>query len=416
MQGGHGTSRKAVMHNDFIVVGPADDPAKIKGTQLGGRGVRSDREGGGSVRVARRRVRHPYEGAVALGGGGDRARRLVVHRDRPGDGGDAHDREPEAGLHALGPRHLPRDRQPGPRAAGRGRRGPAQPLPRDRRQGRRREPSLCRRTFSDWITSAETQREIGALRGRGVRRAAVRRRRRGLMDPVHEVLGRSALVSLSATAIALALGVPLGTWLALSASARPGGARDRRQHRHGGPDGGRRTGRGAAAVAKRAARRPRADLHAARNDHRPGPDRHTADRRHHHGGAAGAAAGARGPAAGAGRQHAAARLPAVDRGARAAARRRDGRVRARDLRGRRGHDRRRQHPRPDAGDDHLDRRERRAAATSTTRWSTRRSCSRSPSRSTPCSHRCSSARPHGLSPEAARCPAPPRRTRGARHR
>jgi tungstate transport system substrate-binding protein len=31
MQGGHGTSRKAVMHNDFVVVGPADDPAKIKG-------------------------------------------------------------------------------------------------------------------------------------------------------------------------------------------------------------------------------------------------------------------------------------------------------------------------------------------------------------------------------------------------
>ena len=31
MQGGHGTSRKAVMHNDFVVVGPTDDPAKIKG-------------------------------------------------------------------------------------------------------------------------------------------------------------------------------------------------------------------------------------------------------------------------------------------------------------------------------------------------------------------------------------------------
>lgn len=31
MQGGHGSSRKAVMHNDFIVVGPADDPAHIKG-------------------------------------------------------------------------------------------------------------------------------------------------------------------------------------------------------------------------------------------------------------------------------------------------------------------------------------------------------------------------------------------------
>ncbi len=36
------------------------------------------------------------------------------------------------------------------------------------------------------------------------------------MDSVHEVLGRSVLVSLSATAIALALGVPFGTWIALS--------------------------------------------------------------------------------------------------------------------------------------------------------------------------------------------------------
>jgi tungstate transport system substrate-binding protein len=31
MDGGHGVSREAVMHNDFIVVGPADDPAGIKG-------------------------------------------------------------------------------------------------------------------------------------------------------------------------------------------------------------------------------------------------------------------------------------------------------------------------------------------------------------------------------------------------
>ena len=35
------------------------------------------------------------------------------------------------------------------------------------------------------------------------------------MDPIPEVLGRSAFVSLSATAIALAFGVPVGTWLAL---------------------------------------------------------------------------------------------------------------------------------------------------------------------------------------------------------
>jgi tungstate transport system permease protein len=35
------------------------------------------------------------------------------------------------------------------------------------------------------------------------------------MDSVYEVLGRSALVSLTATVVALALGVPVGTWLAL---------------------------------------------------------------------------------------------------------------------------------------------------------------------------------------------------------
>jgi tungstate transport system substrate-binding protein len=31
MDGGHGVTREAVMHNDFIVVGPQDDPAGIKG-------------------------------------------------------------------------------------------------------------------------------------------------------------------------------------------------------------------------------------------------------------------------------------------------------------------------------------------------------------------------------------------------
>ena len=39
MDGGHGVSRKAVMHNDFIVVGPADDPAGIKGGGLRRGGV-----------------------------------------------------------------------------------------------------------------------------------------------------------------------------------------------------------------------------------------------------------------------------------------------------------------------------------------------------------------------------------------
>ncbi len=32
MQAGHGTTRKLVMHNDFIIIGPAADAARIKGT------------------------------------------------------------------------------------------------------------------------------------------------------------------------------------------------------------------------------------------------------------------------------------------------------------------------------------------------------------------------------------------------
>ncbi|MHB8111577.1 MAG: ABC transporter substrate-binding protein [Syntrophorhabdaceae bacterium] len=33
MSGGYGVTRKLVMHNDFIIVGPASDPAKIKGSK-----------------------------------------------------------------------------------------------------------------------------------------------------------------------------------------------------------------------------------------------------------------------------------------------------------------------------------------------------------------------------------------------
>jgi len=35
MEGGFGKDRMLVMHNDFILVGPADDPAKIKGLATG---------------------------------------------------------------------------------------------------------------------------------------------------------------------------------------------------------------------------------------------------------------------------------------------------------------------------------------------------------------------------------------------
>ena len=104
MDAGHGVSRKAVMHNDFIVVGPADDPAGIKGAGLGGRGVHAHRKGRSAVRVACRRVRHEHQGAVDLGGGRDRAEGLVVHRDRPGDGRNAHHRRARSSAYTLSDR------------------------------------------------------------------------------------------------------------------------------------------------------------------------------------------------------------------------------------------------------------------------------------------------------------------------
>ena len=33
MADGYGINRLLVMHNDFIIIGPPDDPAKIKGDQ-----------------------------------------------------------------------------------------------------------------------------------------------------------------------------------------------------------------------------------------------------------------------------------------------------------------------------------------------------------------------------------------------
>ena len=36
---GYGVNRRLVMHNDFIVVGPAEDPAKIKGIKATHRGL-----------------------------------------------------------------------------------------------------------------------------------------------------------------------------------------------------------------------------------------------------------------------------------------------------------------------------------------------------------------------------------------
>ena len=86
MADGHGSSREAVMHNDFVVVGPPDDPARVADAGSAAEALTPDRRREGVVRLARRRLGHPCEGAGAVGGGGDRTEGLLVHRDRPGDG------------------------------------------------------------------------------------------------------------------------------------------------------------------------------------------------------------------------------------------------------------------------------------------------------------------------------------------
>ena len=113
MAEGHGSSREPVMHNDFVLVGPPDDPAHIGAAATGRGGDEAHRAAAGAVRVPGRRLRHAREGAEPVGAGRHQAVGVLVHRDRTGDGRDIDHRQPEAGLHAHRPRHLPGDRQPG---------------------------------------------------------------------------------------------------------------------------------------------------------------------------------------------------------------------------------------------------------------------------------------------------------------
>ncbi|MDZ7702242.1 MAG: substrate-binding domain-containing protein [Halobacteriales archaeon] len=105
---GHGVNRRAVMVNDFLVVGPDDDPAEAAGEDplAAFRAIataevpflsRGDRSG------THLRERELWER------GRPRARRRVVPGDGPGHGQHAQRRPGARRLHAVGPRDLPRD-------------------------------------------------------------------------------------------------------------------------------------------------------------------------------------------------------------------------------------------------------------------------------------------------------------------
>ena len=98
---GWGVKRFDVMYNDFVVVGPAKDPAGIAGCQGRGRGLQEDRRRQGALRLARRRQRHAQGGAAAVAG--RRRRRQGGVRHLVPRGRQRHGRRPSTPASAWAP-------------------------------------------------------------------------------------------------------------------------------------------------------------------------------------------------------------------------------------------------------------------------------------------------------------------------
>ncbi len=67
MEEGYGVNRRLVMHNDFIILGPAEDPAKIKGTKSAAEAFKKIASSGSLFRLPRRQLRHPCQGKGMCG-------------------------------------------------------------------------------------------------------------------------------------------------------------------------------------------------------------------------------------------------------------------------------------------------------------------------------------------------------------
>ena len=75
---GHGVKRYPVMYNDFVLIGPKSDPAKVAGGKDIVEALKKIQVGAGAVRVARRQERHAHGRARPVEG--------VGHRPRAGEG------------------------------------------------------------------------------------------------------------------------------------------------------------------------------------------------------------------------------------------------------------------------------------------------------------------------------------------
>ena len=71
---GYGVRRFPVMYNDFVIIGPKADPARIAGGNRHARGVPQDQERRRAVRVARRPQRHAHRRGQPLDDGRRRYR------------------------------------------------------------------------------------------------------------------------------------------------------------------------------------------------------------------------------------------------------------------------------------------------------------------------------------------------------
>ena len=71
---GFGVKRQDVMYNDFVLIGPKSDPAKVGRRQGHARGLPQDPGGAGGLRFARRQERDAFRRARDLEGGGHRYR------------------------------------------------------------------------------------------------------------------------------------------------------------------------------------------------------------------------------------------------------------------------------------------------------------------------------------------------------
>ena len=119
---GFGVQRFAVMYNDFVLIGPKSDPAKIKGGNDVGRRAAGDRQKREPVCVARGQVGHARRRARPLEAGkfgSGQQQAGVVSRDRPRHGRGAEHGRGHGRLRAVRPGYLDFVQEQG-RSGGRG--------------------------------------------------------------------------------------------------------------------------------------------------------------------------------------------------------------------------------------------------------------------------------------------------------